>query len=390
MGLNFKEWVRQKIGGEGRQISSREVSGEEFFHLSAEIHIRELAFWACVNLMGNAVSKCEFKTFIGGKETKGAEYYLWNYSPNKNQNSSAFLHKWIAKMYQENEALVVEHDGQLLVADSFCHTEYALLDDVFTQVTIGDFQFRRSFTQSEVLYIKLSEKNMRDVINGLYRSYQVLIEYGMKSYRKSRGSKGTLELDTAVAGNSRYNEALENLQNKGFKSFAEAENALLTLYKGMNYKELGNKTYSNESTRDIRAMIDDVSDFTAKGFGIPPALLSGEVAGTADCLDQLLTFGVDPLVDMLQEEINRKRNGFDGISRGTYLQIDTRNIRHMDIMKAPAEIEKLISSGVYCVNDIRLIMGDSIINEDWAWQHFISKNFGEIKETLDSAKGGEI
>lgn len=389
MAINFFKWVREKLGMGSERVSLQEDTDGELWSLSSELYVRELAFWACVNLMGNAVSKCEFKTFTGGKETKGPEYYLWNYSPNKNQSSSVFLHKWIAQLYRNNEALVVDFDGQLLVADSYTHREYALLDDIFTDVTVGDFQFRRSFAQSEVLYVKLNEHNMRSVVNGLYATYQKLIDYGMRSYQKSRGTKGVLSIEAVTGGDNSFQETLTDLQNRKFKNFAEAENAILPLGRGLKYTDLGSKTYSNEGTRDIRAMIDDVSDFTAKALGIPPALLSGEVAGTSDSLEQLLTFGVDPLADLLQEEINRKRNGYDGIRKGNYLQIDTRTIRHIDVMNAPAGIEKLISSGVYCVNDIRMMMGDPIIDEPWAWQHFITKNYSDIETILQALKGGE-
>ena len=44
-----------------------------------EVYLRELAFWTCVNKIANAISKCEFKTYIKKKEVKGQEYYLWNY-----------------------------------------------------------------------------------------------------------------------------------------------------------------------------------------------------------------------------------------------------------------------------------------------------------------------
>ena len=44
-----------------------------------EVYLRELAFWTCVNKIANAVSKCEFKTYMGYKEVKEREYYLWNY-----------------------------------------------------------------------------------------------------------------------------------------------------------------------------------------------------------------------------------------------------------------------------------------------------------------------
>ena len=107
---------------------------EELFELFTDCYVRELAFQSCVNLTANAVSKCEVKTFLGGREVKDREYYLWNLSPNQNQASAAFWHKLVDRLYRDRTALVVENDGKLYVADSFSRREYALYDDVFSQV----------------------------------------------------------------------------------------------------------------------------------------------------------------------------------------------------------------------------------------------------------------
>ena len=383
MALNFKRWLLEKLSGDQARVSSEDIAASELFGLSAEMYVRELAFWQCTNLVANAVSKCEFKTFDRGKEIKGEEYYLWNIEPNKNQNSSVFLQKMISKLFSENEVLVVEANGQLLVADSYSRLEYALLDDIFEQVTVGDFKFDRSFVQSDVLFIRLHSKNMRPLVNGLYETYKKLIDYGMRSYNKSRGTKGVLSIDTIAAGDQRAQQIFEDLKNSGFKRFADAENAVLPMWKGMNYTDLGSKTYSNEGTRDIRAMIDDVCDFTARAFGVPPALLSGDVQGVSDALDQFLTFCVDPLCDLLSEEINRKRYGKD-VLHGSRMQIDTKCVKHVDLLSVSTAIDKLIASGAFSVNDIRNVVGEPEIDEPWANQHFMTKNYSTVQDLLDA------
>ena len=104
-----------------------------------------------------------------------------------------------------------------------------------------------------------------------------------------------------------------------------------------------------------------------------------------------LTTCIDPLCDQLSEEINRKRYGFSEWKDGTYLQIDTSAILHFDLFGNAANIEKLIGSAAFCVNDVLDAAGMPKINEPWANQHFVTKNF----ETLDGAmrridgKGGE-
>ncbi len=388
--LGLISWLSEKISGKAVPVNFNEKEYfDEYASLVFDIYVREMAFWSAVNIVANAVSKCEFKTYLNGKEGKGKEYYLWNVEPNKNQNSSAFLHKLIAKLYRDNECLVIEQNGQLLVADNFIRKPYALYDDVFTQVQVEDFTFDRSFTQSEVLYYKLNEENIRKLINGLYESYSKLIAYSMKAYQRSRGTKGIFKYDTLPVAGTDERKAFDALINEKIKKWMEGDNAALPLGRGQEWKELQHKTYTNESTRDIRAQIDDIFDFTARAFGIPPALLRGDVQDTSKAIEQLLTFCVDPLVDMLQEEINRKRNGYSGFSQGTYLKIDTKSIKHVDLLSVATAIDKLIGSGCFCINDIRKAVGDEVIDEPWAWQHFITKNYETVENALTALEGGE-
>lgn len=384
--MGIRAWLARRLGVPGE--SAQEVPPETLFELGTDVYIRELAFWSCENLIANTVSKCEFKTFFQGEDVKNDEYYLWNVAPNRNQGRSAFLHKLLARLYRDNEALVVEHGGQLLAADSFQRTAYTLYDDVFTGVTVDDFTFQRSFSQPEVLYFRLHARDMRRVTDGLYQAYSKLIAYGMKAYQKSRGQRGVLQIDTLK--NPQWEEHFRKLQNEHFKTFFSAENAVLPLFSGYSYTDLGSKTYTNEGTRDIRAMIDDVSDFTARAFGVPPALLSGRVAGTKDALDSFLTFCIDPLCKLLEEEINRKRTGRAGFLAGTRVQIDTRRIRHTDLLSVAASVDKLIASGAFSVNEIRAVLGQPQLKEDWAGQHFITRNYEPAARLAAAGREGDV
>ena len=73
------------------------------------------------------------------------------------------------------------------------------------------------------------------------------------------------------------------------------------------------------------------------------------------------------------------------------MQIDTSAIMHFDLFGNAANIEKLVGSAAFSINDVIQAAGMPKINEDWADQHFVTKNF----ETMDGAmraidgKGGE-
>lgn len=384
MGLNFKKWLITKLGGGQEQVTSMEIEGCDFFNIMDDIYIRELAFWTCVNKIANALSKCEFKTYIGNVSVKKSEYYLWNVEPNRNQNSPAFLTKLIGKLYRNNEVLVVQSNGQLLVADSFEKVKYALYDYTFKNVTVDDFKFGKSFQQSEVLYWELNSVDMKQLVNGIYNSYKDLISYASKAFQRSRGSRGILEIDAQAQAADDFSDTLQELMNNYFKRFFGSDNAVLPLYDGYKYTDIGSKTYSNETTRDIKAMTDDIFDFTARAFSFPPSLAKGDVQDTGKATDELLTFCIDPLAHMLEDEINRKRNGLEGFLRGDYTKIDTTTVKHIDIFDIATPVDKLISSGAFTINDIRKLIGEPEITEDWADQHFITKNYSTIQDLLES------
>ena len=93
--MNFFRWLR---GSGTSPPQTVEVSCQELFEAAQEYQIRNLCFWICANMVANALGRCEFRTFRNHEEIQEREAYLWNVSPNVNQNSSAFLHKLVARL----------------------------------------------------------------------------------------------------------------------------------------------------------------------------------------------------------------------------------------------------------------------------------------------------
>lgn len=359
-----------------------------------ELYIRELAFWTCVNKIANAVSKCEFKTYYHNKETKGKEYYLWNYEPNQNQNAAGFIYKLIAQLYRKNECLVVEINHRMYVAESYIKEVYALRDYKFSGISFDGYTLQETLDMSDVMFFELNSTDMRKLMNGMYDSYSKLITYAQNAYQKSRGHKGILNIAGVAQEQDNFNETFEELMSTHFKNFFGKDNAVLPLFDGYNYQDISQnaKTYSTESTRDIKALADDIFEFTARAFSFPPSLAKGDVQDTTKATDELLTFAIDPLVKMIQQEINRKRNGKDGLKQGNYLKIDTLAVKHVDIFDIATPIDKLISSGAFTINDVLQVIGKPKIDESWADQHFMTKNYSEIGAILKGVteeNGGE-
>ena len=390
--MGFKDWIIHLLrGGKNKKVGIDEIMTDVNVQDSIyEIYLRELAFWSCVNKIAGAIVKCEFQTFRNHKEIHGEEYYLWNYEPNPNQNAAAMLFKLIGILFKKNEALIVEVGRNIYVADNYRKEIFALKEYQFSNVEIDGYTLSETFYMSDVLFFQLNSADMRKLVNGMYEAYSKLLTHAQNAYRRSRGRKGILNISATAEQSEAFDQEFDDLMTKHFKNFFEKENAVLPLFDGYEYTDISQnvKTYSSESTRDIKALADDIYDFTARAFSFPPSLAKGDMQDTEKAVDELLTFVVDPLVKILQTEINRKRYGLNGIKNGDYIKINTLAVKHIDIFDIATPMEKLISSGVFTVNDILKVLKMQTVDEEWANQHFITKNYATIQELLNDLGGG--
>lgn len=350
--------------------------------VAANYYIRELAFWSAVRIVSNAVSSTEARTYVKNKETFGDEYYLLNIRPNRNQNSTEFYQEMIRKLYYKNEVLIIESplSKDLLIADTYEKTDKAVIDTIFEKVKVNDFEFEKSFFMQEVLFLKLNNTKIKKLLDSMNDAYSKMIDVGLKSYTRSRGKKGILHLGTFSGRTEAERLKEQEMLNNRFKTVFEAENGIVPLEKGFEYKDLSDSTKFVESSRDIRAMITDVYDLTAEAFGIPPALMHGVVAGNKDLTEYLLTFAVNPIVNMIETEMNHKRYGKTAFLQGTKVEYDTSRIKNIDLLSMAANGDKLISNGFYSVNEVRRKLKEPEINEEWAKKHYITKNYSEAAE----------
>lgn len=391
MGFSFRNLIRGKPEPEQSENNiTLEIADSPIESMMTEIYLRELAFQRAIQILAKMLGKCEIRTFLNNEEIFWDEYYSWNYEPNRNQNKQQFFDKLVEKMFRNGEALIVSGiDGQLYVADVFCTTRSALYGNTYSQVTVDDYTFQRTFRSTDVMYIRPNWKNVNTVLKGLYGSYARLIQYGAKSFLQSHGSKGILNISSIASNAKNFDETLKKLLNEYFKTFFESENAVLPIFDGYTFTETNrSKNYNETTTRDIKAMYDDVFDFTARAIGIPPSILKGDVQDNSKAMDELLTVALDPLAGTLESEINRKKYG-KAVLKGSRCMVDTSHIKHVDVFGNAANIDKLVQSGTHTINMILRAMGQPQVNEEWADQHFITKNYSTVQGVLDSLEGGE-
>lgn len=374
--------MRQKSGGS----KTIEVPCNELLAAAQEYQVRNLCYWICVNIVANAVGRCEFRTFRGNTEIRKKDYYIWNVEPNINENSTMFLHKLVAKLYMDNEALIVnarptKGRATMVVADSWTPSEeYPSRQREYSDVVVGDYQYRFPFREKQVIHLKLNHVNMVPVIDGMYRSYWRLVSAAMKNYEWNQGQHWKVHVAKTADGDKDFAQKFAGMIEEQVKPFLNSNGAILPEFEGYQYENVGGK--DARDTRDIRNLVEDIFDFTARTFLIPAVLVNGKVEATGDANTRFLTECIDPFCDQLQEEINRKCFGYDRWHNGDYIQVDSSSIMHFDLFANAPNVEKLVGSGAFSINEVRRASNQSIITEPWADEHFMTKNIAGMEDVV--------
>lgn len=352
-------------------------------------HLTELALFTAIDFIARSLAKCEFVTVSNNRESRKAEYYLWNYAPNKHQTKIEFFTQAVAKLIFDNELLIIETaDNQLMIADSFSRTEHALIDDTFNSVTCRNFTYQRVFRESEVIYLRYSNFALNGLLADMCNTYEQLMLSAQERYNKAVGHKGILEMDNYSFGDENFAETYNKVLSKQFKAFYANKNAVMPLYKGMHYTEPSTdagKT-TNSEINDIQKLKAEAYTIVGNALHIPPAILSGEASQLSDAMDCAIGNAIDPIAHMFEQEITKKRFGATEFNKGNYLLIDTTTVRHIDAISQANNLDKSIASGVLTPAQAQKYCNMLPCSEAWAQTYYITKNYQTIANAL---KGGE-
>lgn len=365
----------------GKKIDGDTVT----INISSKMYYKQLALHTAISLIAAAIGKSEILTFISGKPVKEEDYYRLNVSPNPNQTSTQFWHQVIETMFQEGEALAILVGENIFCADSFGIVEQQdISGHKYGNITIGTLMLQRTYRTETVYLFKMDSKPIAKLIDGINRDYKELIASAVDSFKRSNAKRYKLKVEAYEAGDEDFTKKYTNIISKQIKEYMKSDNAVYPEFKG--YELVPDKQEgSGASSEEIINIRKDMFEMVSGAVKIPLSLMTGDAKNMADVMDEFLTFGVDPIADMIGEVLN-KRAGYDNWKKGNYYKVKTSSIYHYDILKNAANIDKLIACGYHSVDEIRIATGEEPLNEDWSRAHWMTKNYANIKQVM---KGGE-
>lgn len=374
--MGFKEFIFDLLGNK-KEVNHHvnvDVCCQE---LSEKIVIRDLAINSAVNIIGNSLALSHFNTYRNGKQYKGNDYYVFNIQPNQNYSATRFWKKFVHKLVYDNECLVIRQDDGYFIADSFTIESRVFYPSYYKNIIVDGYNLRKGYTEAEVLYFKLNERKITNVIDVLYQDYGKLVEYSKTSYKKNNAKRGIVNIPTNYPKTQDAQEKLNKLLNEHIQKFYNAENgAVLPLTSGITYEDISSDSYKNATdSRDIRNLIDDIFDFTAIGFQIPPQLLRGSANDLESTVDRFIKFSIEPFCEMIEDEMNRKLYSKSDYLNNTYVSIDTSRLKATNLSSLANVIDILSRNGVNNIDENRELLGKEPLRTEESQKRRITKNY---------------
>ncbi|BDP78388.1 phage portal protein [Enterococcus faecium] len=360
---------------------------EEYFcKLQVDFVYRKFAIETCIDLIANAMSKAEFKSYEDGKNKKNDLYYRLNVAPNK-KNNETFLVQCLYSVYcwrwWDRIVSPSNNSSEIFIADSWDVTEYALKDDVFSQVQINNIVLDREFLESDVIYIKYADQQIRQLVDAYYQAYGKLISSAMNVYKRSNARRYVLKGNLFRPQDNTTQDQINKMMTSQFKAFMEADNAgaVFQLQNEYTLEDFSGNFQSN--SRDIKNLIDDIFEMTAAAFHVPKNLLKGDMSGLSDQVDAFLMFEIIPIAELIQDAFNASLYEVEEYLSGNFVRVDTTMIKITSFKDLVDAIDVGIRNGVFTINEGRERVGNDRSDKAMADEIFITKNNQQV------SKGGE-
>lgn len=353
------------------------------------VYLKKLAIDTNLNFVGRTMStlKVNFKN----KNAPDWEYIL-NVRPNSDMSAADFWQKFVYKLMFDNEVLVImTTDNQLLIADDYHRREYAVYEDVFENVIVKDYQFKKTFPMSKVLYLDYNNAKLDAFTDGLFSDYGELFGRILEVAMRNNQIRGSVSIDATGTFKDKLDEKgktrtqqLQEYLDKVYNSFRKNSVAIVPKTKGFDYEEYTNKQgVSNQSLEELNTMKRSLIDDVANMIGIPTALLYGEKSELDSNLTAYKKLCIDPLVKQIQDELTNKLLYKSEYEKGARVEVSGVLLR--DPLELASQIDKLAASSTFLIDEVREMNGFDPLPNGQGQKLLRTKNYEEV----ENLKGGE-
>lgn len=361
-----------------------------------ENYIYTLAEAHAIDLIAKIIAKCEIQTFeLKNKkieETKQDLYWILNLQPNFNENGTMFMYKLVTKLLTDGAALVLINKLQktnlLYVADTYQATNEILKGKTFSNITVSDnegntLRVTKTYNSNNSIYYSLANKDLVKASESFRDNTAKIIKAIQKGFTRANTDKWQIkfpgEQPTMIDPKTNKPISYDEYKEKLVEGILSEEDAIVLLAQMFELVNL-NKDNKKDLT-DFEKSFIRINSSVAQKWNIPLDVFFGNRTEKSTGNSDFVTFAVDPYFEIIEDGLNVSLVGKEDFLKGEYVQFNRTNIVHKDVLECGTGIDKLTANR-FSRNEINKLLRLPIIDEAWANEHALTKNY-------ENTKGGE-
>lgn len=356
-------------------------------------YIYTLAEAHAIDLIARTIAKCEIQTFEMKdkkvQESKGDLYWTLNIQPNYIETGTKFIYKLVTKLLTEKTALILVNKtpktNLLYVADSYNCNNKILTGKTFSNITIEDdegnsINVNKTYTIENTIYYSLKNSELKTASESFRNNTAKLLKASQKSFIRANTSKWRLKTPgqqpKMIDAETNQPVSYEKYKEKITEGLTSDDEAIVMLSDLFNLENLNQNNSKNLT--DFENVFKKIGDTVAQEWDIPLDIFYGSKTEKSTGTDDFITMGVDLYFELLEDGFNASLVGKKDYLKGEYVKFNRLNINHKDLIDKASGWDKLISNG-FSFNQLCKLLGLPTINEDWADEHYITKNYANMK-----------
>lgn len=340
-----------------------------------EVTIKLTAIESILGRIAHTIAMSDIYVKKDDERIKNDLFYRLNVMPNLNQSKNDFLYEIVMRMLRDGECLVIKNDtNDLLIADDFEVDKKAVFENVYRNVVVDDYAFKRNFYRSEVLHFPYSNNSLDKLMNGLYDDYGELLGRMIEFQLKKSQLRATVDIDATFAKTEEGQKQVNNFIQKVYSAVKNGVFAIIPQQKGLEYKEHSRETGNVESVDEVKKVKSQYMHDVANSVGYPIAFLNGDIAEIDKITKNYLKFTIDPIVDIIENEMTKQLFTSKEYLDGSHIEV--KRVTQRDIFD-------LVGTGSVNGNELRDSIGMERANDEMLDEYYMSKDYKK------SLKGGD-
>lgn len=360
---------------------------------NTENYIYTLAEAHAIDLIARTIAKCEIQTFEMKdkkiQENRGDLYWTLNIQPNYIETGTKFIYKLVTKLLAEETVLVLINKtpktNLLYVADSYNCSNKILTGKTFYNITIEDdegnsININKTYTAENTIYYSLKNSNLKTASESFKKNTAKLLKASQKSFVNANTSKWRLKIPgqqpKMIDVETKKPVSYEDYKEKITEGLTSDEEAIVMLSELFDLENLNQNNSKNLT--DYENVFKKIGDTVAQDWNIPLDVFYGSKTEKSTGTDDFVTMALDVYFELLEDGFNSSLVGKQDFLKGEYVKFNRLNINHRDLIDKASGWDKLISNG-FSFNQLSKFLGLPTIDEDWANEHYITKNYANVK-----------